>query len=89
MSMSRYSHGSQADSENSDDEGNTNDVGHKKLEQWEEGKIKTQPMAMDAMTVDDETGQYIGVICTRFYSPQLKLLVCSWHRIGRDMMHAY
>ena len=54
--MSPYSHGSQADAESSDDdEGTTNDVGHKKLEQWEE-KNKTEPMAMDAMTVDDETG---------------------------------
>lgn len=56
------SHGSQADAENSDDndEENANDnLGHKELEQWGEKKNKEEDVGMDAMEVDDETGQSV------------------------------
>ena len=62
MSIHTPGHGSQGDAESSDDneDENANDnIDHKNLEQWEE-KNKADAVGMDAMEVDDETGQSVS-----------------------------
>ena len=61
---------SQADAENSndnDDENANDNLGHKELEQWGE-KNKMEAVGMDAMEVDDQTGQSVNLsICMAIY----------------------